>query len=94
MVDRLAEDHARARHLRAGLVEIPFIEVSPVRTNILYFRIADGVAKSPLEIEAQMAKSGILLNSRGGGRFRAVTHYGIEDEDIERTVQAMGEVVA
>jgi threonine aldolase len=94
MADRLTEDHARAKKLQAGLVKVPGIEVAPVRTNILYFRVADGVTKSPLEMEARVAKRGILLNNRGGGRFRAVTHFWINDEDIERTIQAMHEVMA
>jgi threonine aldolase len=93
MVDRLPEDHARAKQLREGLTKISGIEVAPVKTNILYFQVADDVPKSPLEIEAGLAARGILLNSRGGGRFRAVTHFWINDEDIERTIQAMQEVV-
>jgi len=28
------------------------------------------------------------------GRFRAVTHYWISDGDVERTIQAVREVVA
>jgi threonine aldolase len=94
MVDRLTEDHARAKQLAEGLSKIPGIEVAPTTTNILYFRVSDDVLKSPLVIEAELTKRGILLNSRGGGRFRAVTHFWIDDEDIERTIQAMEEVVA
>ncbi len=41
MVERLAEDHANARALAAGLAEIPGLQAEdvPVRTNIVYFRI-------------------------------------------------------
>ena len=41
MVDRLAEDHANARLLSAGLSELPWIQVDPVplRTNIVYFTV-------------------------------------------------------
>jgi threonine aldolase len=92
MVDRLTEDHARAKHLQAGLARVPGIEVAPANSNILYFRAVD-VKRSPLEIEAQLAARGILLNHRGGGRFRAVTHYWTSDEDIERAIQAMHEVI-
>jgi threonine aldolase len=94
MVDRLPEDHARAKQLREGLAKISGIEVAPVKTNILYFQVADDVPKSPLEIEAGLAARGVLLNSRGGGRFRAVTHFWINEENIERTIQAIQEVVA
>jgi threonine aldolase len=93
MVDRLTEDHARAKQLGEGLARIPGIQVGPVKTNILYFQVADDLQKGAPAIEAELAERGILLNSRGGRRFRAVTHFWISDEDIEKTVQAMEEVV-
>jgi threonine aldolase len=94
MVDRLTEDHARAKQLREGLTRIPGIQVGPAKTNILYFQLAADMPKTPLEIEARLVERGILLNSRGSGRFRAVTHSWIHDEDIERAIHAMEEVVA
>jgi threonine aldolase len=93
MTDRLTEDHARAKQLRDGLTKISGIKVAPVKTNILYFQVADDVPKSPLKIEKELAEHGVLLNNRGGGRFRAVTHFWISDEDIDRTIQAMQKVV-
>ncbi|MGD8998431.1 MAG: low-specificity L-threonine aldolase [Anaerolineae bacterium] len=94
LVDRLSEDHARAKELGEGLTKIPGIRVAPVKTNILYFQVVDHPSRAPREIEAELAARGILLNSRGGGRFRAVTHFWINDEDIERTIQTMEEVLA
>ena len=40
-VERLAEDHANARHLAEGLAEIPGIELDPatVETNIVWFDV-------------------------------------------------------
>ncbi len=37
MVDRLAEDHARAKCLAEGLLQITGVKVAPVTTNIVYF---------------------------------------------------------
>lgn len=93
MIDRLAEDHARARTLADGLAELPGIDVGSVTTNILYFNITEGALKSPEQVELELRSQGILLNSRGGGRFRAVTHYGIEDQDIERALEAVRRTV-
>lgn len=94
MTERLVEDHVRARRLAEGLAQISSIDVAPVTTNILYFQVSDDVQKSPEEIGAEMAKRGVLMNSRGGGRFRAVTHYWIDDSDIETAIRAMQEVLA
>ncbi|MFO7742332.1 MAG: low-specificity L-threonine aldolase [Anaerolineae bacterium] len=94
MTERLVEDHIRARRLAEGLAQIPSIDVAPVTTNILYFQVTDDAQKSPEEIEAQMAKRGVLMNSRGGGRFRAVTHYWIDDPAVETAIEIMREVLA
>ncbi|MGD8243690.1 MAG: low-specificity L-threonine aldolase [Anaerolineae bacterium] len=93
MVNRLTEDHERARRLKEGLTRIPGIEVAPVKTNILYFRVADELPITPEEIEAQLAERGVLLNGRGDRRFRAVTHFWITDKGVERAIRALEEVV-
>lgn len=93
MTDRLTEDHARARRLAEGLAEISSIEVAPVTTNILYFQLTEVVEKTPGQVEQALAERGILVQSREDGRFRAVTHYWIDDEDVDRTLQSMRAVV-
>lgn len=93
MTDRLVEDHARAKYLAEQLVELHGIEVAPVTTNILYFQVTEAVSKSPKQLTSELAERGVLVNS-SGGRFRAVTHYGIDDEAINRAVVAIREVVA
>jgi threonine aldolase len=93
IADRMAEDHTRAKRLAEGLAGIPGVDVAPVATNILYFGLTEEVSKTPDEVVAALAERGVWLLGRVGGRFRAVTHYWISDEDIERTIGAMREVV-
>jgi threonine aldolase len=90
---RLGEDHARARRLAEGLAQIPGVEAAPVSTNILYFRLAEGVSKTPEEVVEGLKERGVLLLGRVGGRFRAVTHYWICDEDVGQALRAMEEVL-
>lgn len=94
IADRMAEDHQRAKRLAEGLAEIPGVEVAPVQTNILYFQLTEKVSKTQQEVVAGLKERGVLLLGRLEGRFRAVTHYWISDEDIERTIEAMREVCA
>jgi threonine aldolase len=89
MVGRLAEDHVRAKRLAEGLARISGITVTPPRTNILYFQLTEGSARTQDEVVSGLAERGILLLGRLEGRFRAVTHYWIGDEDIEETIAAM-----
>lgn len=86
---RLAEDHVRAKRLAQGLATIPGVEVAPVQSNILYFWMSDAVSKTQDEIVESLTEQGVLVLDRVGGRFRAVTHYWIDDEAVERAIDAM-----
>ncbi len=97
MVDRLGEDHANARRLALGLVEIPGMRVSPetVESNILFFDALDanGQPQNGAFINAA-ASAGVLFSSGDRGGIRAVTHYGISAEDIDQTLSICRSVVA
>lgn len=92
MADRLAEDHARAKRLAEGLMQIPGVEVAPTTTNMVYFWLTEEVSKTLDEVVCELAKQGVLLLVNG--RFRAVTHYWISDEDIETAIKVVREVCA
>jgi threonine aldolase len=93
MVDRIVEDHARAKRLGQGLAEIPGVEVAPVASNMIYFGLAEEAEKTPVEVLDGLAARGVRVSPRAGGRFRAVTHYWIGDDDVERAVEALRQVV-
>lgn len=93
MTHRLADDHVRAKRLAEALTQMPELEVTPVTTNIVYFTVTDEAPKSPEQVDQELRERGILLNSRGGGCFRAVTHVGIDDEDVESAIEAFGQVM-
>lgn len=93
MTHRLAEDHERARRLADGLAQIPGIGVAPVTTNIIYFWLTEDARTSPEVLYEGLLERGIRVLGRENGRFRAVTHYWITDEDIDRTLRAVQEVM-
>jgi threonine aldolase len=94
MVDRLAEDHARARRLAEGFKAIPGLEVGPVHTNIFYFSISESCPLTGAEVAAGLKARGVLLPNRTARGFRAVTHCWIDDAAIEKALIAMREVMA
>jgi threonine aldolase len=93
IADRVGEDHLRAKRLAEGLAEIPGVEVAPVASNILYFWLTEETSKTPDEVVAALAERRVLVLGRIGGRFRAVTHYWISDEDIEIAIEAVRAVI-
>jgi threonine aldolase len=102
MVDRLPQDHARARRLADGLALLPAVEIDPARvyTNILVFRLrAQDVPSDPAvapseRFVAGMKKGGVLLGAFGATDVRMVTHYEITDGDVEHTLRAARDVLA
>jgi len=92
MVNRLAEDHANARRLAAGLAQIEALAVDPasVRTNIVFFDIADR-RFSGTQLAASLAQEGLGVLALGPQRLRAVTHRGIEADDIDRALEIIEE---
>lgn len=92
MVDRLAEDHARARHLADGLCGLPGIEVDAdhVETNMVYF----DTSAPAHELCAALEGLSVRCNPTASHRVRWVTHKDIDDEDAERALEAMRTVTS
>ena len=89
MIERLAEDHANARRLAEGLVELPGIgglDPARARTNFVFFSLRRPELRAAF-LEALEADGIGMIAYPHGDRVRAVTHYGIEAADIERTIQ-------
>lgn len=88
MVERLDDDHGRARMLAKALGEYPEIEVeseSPP-TNMVYFRLRGADSG---DFHRRCAAAGLMFGAAGGGRYRMVTHFGIEDEDISSALAVL-----
>ena len=90
-VERLAEDHARARRLAEGLHEagVP-VDLEQVETNFVQI----DVGSLGLEIGDAIERSARRGHPRSRERccpgvLRAVTHLGITDEDIEHAIEAI-----
>lgn len=95
MVDRLAEDHARARKLADGLRQVPGIVLDPgtPATNMIFLSLSAGVKWTTGEFIDKVKENGVLISDTGERRFRLVTHYWIDDEGVEKTVAAFRAVL-
>ncbi|HET6946735.1 MAG TPA: low-specificity L-threonine aldolase [bacterium] len=90
MTDRLGEDHRRARRLADGLRSIPGVslEQDPPPTNMVYLHLAPDIPLDGGGMEAALERQGILIHAVGPRRIRLVTHYWIDDEGVDRTIEA------
>jgi threonine aldolase len=87
-VERLADDHARARRLAEGLYEagVP-VDLEQVETNFVQVDVARLGLGTEKALE-RLAQQGVGLSMTvHPTRLRAVTHLDIDDDDIERAVE-------
>ncbi|HMQ53121.1 MAG TPA: low-specificity L-threonine aldolase [Anaerolineae bacterium] len=81
MVERLGDDHVNARRLAEGLLVIPGFDLNleMVQTNMVFFSLAEPLVG---HFGPYMRDHGVIIGD-GPYAIRAVTHYGIEAEDID-----------
>lgn len=90
---RLVDDHARAARLAGALQDSQqdiIFNVSKPATNIIYFSVRSNLGPPFCTF---LKNRGILMNSYGSTRVRAVTHLDISDADIDYVIASVREVV-
>ncbi len=95
MLDRLTDDHRRARELGALLAEIPGLRLVPetVETNIVLVDAGD-TGLAPDELVRLLAERRVLALERDTTRIRFVTHRLIGDAEVAGAAEAVAAVVA
>lgn len=85
-IDRLADDHARARRLAdAAAARWPrSIDPAQVATNIVRVEHRD-----PAGLLAHLAAAGVLAVPGSATVVRLVTHADVDDDDVDRAIAAM-----
>jgi threonine aldolase len=88
-VERLAEDHERARRLARGLAELPGIAVDAdrVETNIVIFDVR-GTGLTGEEFGQRTLRSGVRFTVLGPTLVRAVTHLDVPADGVEHALSA------
>jgi len=72
-IERLAEDHRRAKELGDLLNNLPWVAtVEPVETNILIFSVQSSIDEN--QLMQKLNQKGIAISSMGHGKLRIVTH--------------------
>ncbi|MFX1599104.1 MAG: threonine aldolase family protein [Promethearchaeota archaeon] len=91
-INRLEEDHRNAKLLAEGLesYNLP-IKVNKPETNIV---IVELLKKAHIfKIVTQLGKEGVKSFNISKEKIRFVTHYGIDEDDIQYSIQKIGNVL-
>ncbi|NVN84581.1 MAG: low specificity L-threonine aldolase [Rhodopseudomonas sp.] len=90
-VERLADDHANARALAAGLAQIPGITVQQPETNLVFFDPA-GAGIDGAAMVAALRQRGVLLATMDG-RIRACTHLDVTRAMVDEMLGLIRDIV-
>ena len=90
MVDRLREDHIKARRLAETLVELPglSLDYETPATNMIFLQLDDDAPISGEDLVRRFADKGIKISASSGGQVRLVIHYWVDDGALAQITEA------
>jgi threonine aldolase len=97
-IERLAEDHARAKRLAEALAGAGLpVDVDATETNFIGIDVAS-VGLDVAEAKERIARQGVLVGVLRPGVLRVALHLGVTDDDVDRASEliprALGAPVA
>lgn len=86
-LDRLADDHAQAQRLAAGLAGVPGLQVEAPHTNIVFVDLVGDARDRSAALLAHLAAHGV--RATGLYRLRFVTHLNLDAAGVDHAVAAI-----
>ena len=95
MVERLADDHANARRLAAGLANVDGLTVDEdgIQTNIVIFEVDREKVGDAREVIAALREDGVLVSHSRDQALRMVTHRHITAGDVDEALSRINGTV-
>jgi threonine aldolase len=86
-IERLAEDHARAKRLAEGLAAAGLpVDVDAVETNFIGIDVAS-IGVDSKEARARLKDAGVLVGQLRPGVLRVALHLGVTDDDVDQALE-------
>jgi threonine aldolase len=90
-IDRLADDHERAKQLGDKLKSQSYIKrVLDVETNIVIFELNDTISQD--DFMKKLNKNNIYIVSMGGGMLRMTTHLDFNNDDLQVVLSVLDKI--
>ena len=87
-VERLAEDHVRARRLAEALAPFGVVDAAKVRTNIVALDLSKSTLDAPA-LGAATRAAGVLISVLAPRTARLVTHLDLDDAGIDAAIDIL-----
>jgi threonine aldolase len=89
-IDRLEEDHRKAKKMAQGLAGIKNVLIRPeeVETNILFFDVSPS-ERTAHEVAAALREKGVRVHPTAKTRIRCVAHLDVSFADIDRALEVI-----
>lgn len=93
-LERLADDHNKARALAERLREIPGVRLDPIalETNLEFFDTSDAGLRAQ-DLVRRLRSRGVLVGAVGATRLRAVTHLDVTAGDMDLAARHIAEAL-
>jgi len=91
-IDRLADDHARARRLAEALAPFGVVEPATVRTNIVVLDLTTSSVDAAT-LAAQAKQAGVLVSVLGPRLGRLITHLDVDDAAIDQAIEVLTSIL-
>jgi threonine aldolase len=86
-IERLAEDHARAKRLAEGLAAAGLpVDVDAVETNFIGIDVAS-IGVDSKEARTRLKDAGVLVGQLRPGVLRVALHLGVTDDDVDQALE-------
>jgi threonine aldolase len=91
-IERLADDHARARRLAEALAPFGIVDAAKVRTNIVPLDLTKSTVDAP-GLGAAARERGVLVSVLGPRTARLVTHLDLDDDGVDRAIEVLSSLL-
>jgi threonine aldolase len=93
-IDRLGEDHRKAKKLAQGLAGIKNVIIHPeeVETNILFFDVSPA-ERTAQEVSVALRERGVRVHPTAKTRIRCVTHLDVSFADMDHALEVIDGVM-
>jgi len=91
-IDRLADDHARARRLADALAPFGVVDPATVRTNIVLLDLIEAPVDAAT-LAARARQAGVLVSVLGPRLGRLITHLDVDDAGIDQAIEVLTSIL-